>query len=458
MHEVRLPAEPLVVIQPSKRWSILSFKDIWAYRELLFFLTWRDVKVRYKQTALGAAWAILQPLFMMIIFTIFFGRLAGVASSGIPYPLFALAGLVPWTFFANAITASGNSLVGSANLITKVYFPRLIVPAAAMLAGLVDFLLAFMMLCPVDDLLPRHTNRANTFLPVLILLTALFSLGVGTWMAALNVKYRDVRFAFPFVIQLWLFVSSVILPSTSVPEKWRWILMLNPMSGIIEGYRAALFGLPFDWPALGIASALTIVVLLYAIYAFGRVERGFADIIYLRCNRSSECRGWASGTRLVVRRALLNAARDPHGPRSQARSRIAQERQRFLVLGTQDLDFEIAPGEIVGIIGRNGAGKSTLLKIPRASPNRQSVVPSCMDASRACLKSARVFTRNSPVARTFSSTARYSACTRREIESKFDEIVAFSEVEKFVDTPVKRYSSGGTAAAPTGWAGSGRRP
>ena len=279
MHEIHLPAEPLVVIQPTKRWSIVSFKDIWAYRELLFFLTWRDVKVRYKQTALGAAWAILQPLFMMIIFTIFFGRLAGVASAGIPYPLFALAGLVPWTFFANAITASGNSLVGSANLITKVYFPRLIVPAAAMLAGLVDFLLAFMMLVLLMVYYRVQLTVQILFLPVLILLTALFSLGVGTWMSALNVKYRDVRFALPFLIQLWLFVSSVILPSTSIPQKWRWLLMLNPMSGIIEGYRAALFGLPFDWPALGIASALTIVVLLYAIYAFGRVERSFADII-----------------------------------------------------------------------------------------------------------------------------------------------------------------------------------
>jgi lipopolysaccharide transport system permease protein len=279
MSEIRLPAEPLVVIQPSNRWSILSFKDIWAYRELLFFLTWRDVKVRYKQTALGAAWAILQPLFMMIIFTIFFGRLAGVASAGIPYPLFALAGLVPWTFFANAITASGNSLVGSANLITKVYFPRLIVPAAAMLAGLVDFLLAFMMLVLMMVYYRVTVTVQILFLPVLILLTALFSLGVGTWMSALNVKYRDVRFALPFLIQLWLFVSSVILPSTSIPQKWRWLLMLNPMSGIIEGYRAALFGLPFDWPALGIESALTIVVLLYAIFAFGRVERSFADII-----------------------------------------------------------------------------------------------------------------------------------------------------------------------------------
>jgi len=279
MQTFRLPAEPLVVIQPSKRWSLLSFSDLWAYRELLFFLTWRDVKVRYKQTALGAAWAILQPLFMMVIFTIFFGRLAGVGSSGIPYPLFALAGLVPWTFFSNAITASGNSLVGSANLITKVYFPRLIVPAAAMLAGLVDFVLAFLLLCLMMVYYRVPVTAQVLFLPVLVLLTALFGLAVGTWMSALNVKYRDVRFALPFVIQLWLFVSSVILPSSSVPQKWRWILLLNPMSAIIEGYRSALFGLPFDWPALGIASVLTVLTLLYAIYSFGRVERSFADII-----------------------------------------------------------------------------------------------------------------------------------------------------------------------------------
>lgn len=279
MQSFRLPTEPLVVIQPSRKWNLLSLKDLWAYRELLFFLTWRDVKVRYKQTALGAAWAILQPLFMMIIFTIFFGRLAGVGSSGIPYPLFALAGLVPWTFFSNAITASGNSLVGSANLITKVYFPRLIVPAAAMLAGLVDFALSFLLLCLMMVYYRFPLTVHILFLPLLVLLTALFGLAVGTWMSALNVKYRDVRFALPFVIQLWLFVSSVILPSSSVPQKWRWLLLFNPMSAIIEGYRSALFGLPFDWPALGIASVLTVLALLYAIYSFGRVERSFADII-----------------------------------------------------------------------------------------------------------------------------------------------------------------------------------
>ena len=271
--------EPLVVIQPSRSWKLLSLRDLWAYRELLFFLTWRDVKVRYKQTALGAAWAILQPLFMMLIFTLFFGRLAGVGSSGIPYPLFALAGLVPWTFFANAITTSGNSLVGSSNLITKVYFPRLLVPAAAMLAGLVDFALAFGMFVVLMVYYRVVPTVQVLFLPVLVLLTALFALGVGTWMSALNVKYRDVRFALPFLIQLWLFVSSVIMPSSALGPKWRRVLLLNPMSGIIEGYRSALFGLPFDWTALGLASLLTVVVLIYAFYSFGRVERSFADII-----------------------------------------------------------------------------------------------------------------------------------------------------------------------------------
>ena len=276
---VTLPNEPLVVIQPRKGWSLLSFKDIWAYRELLYFLTWRDVKVRYKQTVLGVAWAILQPLFMMVIFTIFFGRLAAVDSAGIPYPLFALAGLVPWTFFSNSVTASSNSLVGSSNLITKVYFPRLIVPAAALMAGLVDFILAFMLLIVLMIYYQVVPTIQVLFLPVVVLLTALFGLGVGTWMSALNVKYRDVRFALPFLIQLWLFVSSVIMPSSALPPKWRWLLKLNPMSGIIEAYRATLFGLPFDWPTIGIASLLTILTIIYAIYSFSRVERNFADII-----------------------------------------------------------------------------------------------------------------------------------------------------------------------------------
>jgi lipopolysaccharide transport system permease protein len=275
----QLPAEPLVVIQPGGKWNLINLKDIWAYRELLFFLTWRDVKVRYKQTLLGAAWAILQPLFMMIIFSIMFGRLGGVNTGGVPYPIFVLAALVPWTFFSNTITASGNSLVGSSHLITKVYFPRLIVPAAAMMAGLVDFMIAFMLLVIMMIYYRVPLTMQVLFLPVLVLLTALFGLGVGTWMSALNVKYRDVRFALPFLIQLWLFVSSVIIPSSSLPQKLRWALLLNPMSAIIEGYRSALFGLPFDWPALGVATAFTIGMLFYSVYSFGKAERSFADII-----------------------------------------------------------------------------------------------------------------------------------------------------------------------------------
>lgn len=274
-----LPAEPLVVIQPGKRWNALDLKDIWAYRELLFFLTWRDVKVRYKQTALGAAWAILQPLFMMLIFTLFFGRLAGVSSEGVPYPLFSFVALVPWTFFSNAVTASSNSLVGNANLITKVYFPRLIIPAAAVLGGLVDFILAFAVLCVLMAYY-RVVPTLNLLLfPVILFLTTSFALGVGTWMSALNVKYRDVRFALPFVIQLWLFVSSVIVPSSAMPAKWRWLLAFNPMSALIEGYRSSLLGLDFDWRALTIAAVLTFIVLIYSAFAFKRVERHFADII-----------------------------------------------------------------------------------------------------------------------------------------------------------------------------------
>jgi lipopolysaccharide transport system permease protein len=216
---------------------------------------------------------------MMAIFTLFFGRLAGISSEGIPYPLFALAGLVPWTFFANSVTASSNSLVGSSNLITKVYFPRLIIPAAAMLAGLVDFALAFVLLAAMMIYYQVQPTINLLMLPVLIALTSLFALAVGTWASALNVKYRDVRFALPFAIQLWLFVSSVILPSSALPEKWRWLLLLNPMSAIIEAYRSALFGLPFHWSSLAIAAGLTLVVLIYAAYSFKRVERRFADII-----------------------------------------------------------------------------------------------------------------------------------------------------------------------------------
>jgi lipopolysaccharide transport system permease protein len=274
-----LPSEPIVTIQPGRAWSGLNLRDLWNYRELLYFLIWRDVKVRYKQTVMGVAWAIIQPLFTMLVFTLFFGRLAGVPSDNIPYPLFAYAGLLPWTFFANAIGNSGNSLVGSANLITKVYFPRMIIPAAAIGAGLVDLAISFVVLIPLMIYYGLAVTWSILMFPVVVLLTALLALGVGMWLSALNVKYRDVRFALPFLIQLWMFVSPVIYPTSFLPQRWRVLFALNPMTGIIEGYRSALFGRSFNWKALTIATLITLAVLVYSSFTFRRMERSFADIV-----------------------------------------------------------------------------------------------------------------------------------------------------------------------------------
>jgi lipopolysaccharide transport system permease protein len=240
---------------------------------------WRDVKVRYKQTLLGAAWAIVQPLFSMIIFTLFFGKLAKIPSDGIPYPLFAFAGLVPWTFFSNAVNQSGNSLVGSANLITKVYFPRMIIPGAAVAAGLVDFVVAFSLLVVLMFYYGVALTWNLLMLPFLVVMTALLALGVGMWMSALNVKYRDIRHALPFAIQLLMFMTPIIYPSSMVPSPWRQFLSINPLAGIIEGYRASLFGKLFNWPALAFAAAFTLVLLIYSAFYFRSTERTFADIV-----------------------------------------------------------------------------------------------------------------------------------------------------------------------------------
>ena len=274
-----LPDEPLVTIGPKMAWSVIDLHELWVFRELLYFLTWRDVKVRYKQTSLGVAWAILQPLLTMLVFTIFFGRLAGVPSENVPYPIFAYAGLLPWTFFANAISNSGNSLVGSANLITKVYFPRMIIPGAAVAAGLVDFAIALVILVFLMIYYGVAVSWNILMFPPLVLLTTLLAFAAGMWLSALNVKYRDIRFALPFLIQLWMFVSPVIYPASLLPEQYRWLLWLNPMTGIIEGYRSSLFGLPFDWVALAISLAMTACLWVYASYSFRRMERTFADII-----------------------------------------------------------------------------------------------------------------------------------------------------------------------------------
>ena len=276
-----VPNEPLVVIEPRSSWKALDLRELWAYRELLYFLTWRDVKVRYKQTFLGVAWAVIQPLFTMIIFTLFFGRLAGMETrtGGIPYPLFAYAGLLPWTFFSNALTTSGNSLVGNANLITKVYFPRLIVPTAAVAAGLIDFAIGFVMLVVLMVYYQTPITPNLLMLPVLVLLITLLATGVGMWLAALNVKYRDIRFALPFVIQLWMFISPIIYPTDILPAKYHWLFSLNPLTGIVEAFRSSLFGRPFNWTALTVSALITVFSLIYAGFSFSRVERRFADII-----------------------------------------------------------------------------------------------------------------------------------------------------------------------------------
>ena len=257
----------------------LDVKGLWQYRDLFYILAMRDIKVRYKQTALGVLWAIIQPLFTMIIFALFFGRLAGMPSDGVPYPIFAFAGLLPWTFFSNAVTNSSNSLVGSANLITKVYFPRIIIPMSAVASGLLDFLIAFVLLIILMVWYSIPPSANLVMLPVLVTLTSLLAIGFGMWMSALNVKYRDIRYALPFVVQLGLFVTPIIYPASIVPEKWRWLLALNPLTGQIEGYRSAFFGKPFDWQSLAISAAITVALLIFAAYNFKKMERSFADVV-----------------------------------------------------------------------------------------------------------------------------------------------------------------------------------
>lgn len=276
-------AKPHLVIEPPRAWVPLNLGDLWQHRELLYFLVWRDLKVRYKQTAMGAAWAVMQPLFTMLIFTIFFGKFAQMPSDNLPYPLFAYAGLLPWTFFANALTNASNSLVGSSNLITKVYFPRLLMPAAAVMAGLVDFACAFLVLLLMMFWYEVPLSVNLIMLPVLLALTAALALGTGLWLAAWHVKYRDVRYLIPFLIQFWMFATPIIYPASLVPEKFRLLFSLNPMTGIIEAFRTALLGdvngARFDWAALGIAALLTTIALVYAAFDFRRMENQFADLV-----------------------------------------------------------------------------------------------------------------------------------------------------------------------------------
>jgi lipopolysaccharide transport system permease protein len=267
-------------IEPSKGWISLKLRDLWDYRELFYFLVWRDVKVRYKQTALGAVWAIIQPLFTVVIFSLFFGRLAKVPSDGIPYPLFSFTALVPWTFFSYGLNQSSNSLVGSSNLITKVYFPRLTVPISSVMAGMVDFMLAFVVLLLMMWYYHVSPTRNIVYLPIFFLLTLTTSLGIGLWLSAMNVKYRDVRLVLPFLVQLWMFATPIAYPSSLLHEPWRTVYGLNPMVGVVEGFRWALLGVNTQPGPMIYVSAVISALLLFggAVY-FRRMEKTFADLV-----------------------------------------------------------------------------------------------------------------------------------------------------------------------------------
>jgi lipopolysaccharide transport system permease protein len=253
--------------------------ELWEYRELLYFLTWRDVKVRYKQTALGAAWAIIQPFFTMVVFSIFFGRLAGIPSDGIPYPIFSYTALLPWTFFANGLSQASNSLVGSVNLITKVYFPRLVMPLSAVLGGLLDFAIAFVVLLGMMVFYGVWPTTATVWLLPFLLLALVTALGASLWLSALNVQYRDVRYAVPFLTQFWLFATPIAYPSSLLSAPWRTLYGLNPMVGVVEGFRWALLGSRPPGPMLGVSAAAAVLLLVSGAYYFRRMEKTFADVV-----------------------------------------------------------------------------------------------------------------------------------------------------------------------------------
>jgi len=271
---------PVFAIRPSRGRISLRLQELWAYRELLYFLIWRDIKVRYKQTVLGAAWAILQPFLTMVVFSVFLGHLARVPSDGIPYPLFAYCALLPWQLFAQALAQSGNSMVASRNLITKVYFPRLVIPLSAVLAGLVDFGIAFCVLLAMMFYYGIVPTAAALTLPLFILLAIATASAVGLWLSALNVQYRDVRYTIPFLTQFWLFATPIAYPSSLVPERWRAIYGLNPMAGVVEGFRWALLGkAQGPGPLLAVSTVAMIGLLVGGLYYFRWMERSFADII-----------------------------------------------------------------------------------------------------------------------------------------------------------------------------------
>ena len=271
--------ERKTVNQSDKPLSVLDVREIWAYRDLLFFLTWRDIKVRYKQAAMGAAWAIIQPLGMMLIFAVFFGIFMGLSTDGMPHTLFFYSALAPWMFFSGAVSAGSVSLISNSNLVTKVYFPRVIVPAAAVGGLLVDLLITVAILIGLAIYYQMTWSWDLLMFPVMILLTILLALDFAIWLAALTVKYRDIRHALPFVLQIWMFLTPAIYPLSVVPEKWRWLMYINPFTGVAEGIRSSLSGNSFNWTAISVSVAIALIMLPCSLHVFRRIEKSFADLI-----------------------------------------------------------------------------------------------------------------------------------------------------------------------------------
>lgn len=274
------PSVPVLRLEPTRGWVDLRLSELWSYRELVYFLTWRDIKVRYKQTLLGASWAILQPLMTMVVFSVFFGRLARMPSDGIPYPIFSFAGLVPWTFFAGALVQASNSLVGSSHLVKKIYFPRLAIPIAGVVAGLVDLAIAFGVLLILMIYYGVAPSVQMLWLPLFIAMALATALGVGLWLAALNVQFRDVRYVVPFITQFWMFATPVAYPSSMLDEPWRTLYGLNPMVGVVEGVRWSMLGAATSpGPQLAVSAGASLLLLVSGAFYFRRMETTFADVI-----------------------------------------------------------------------------------------------------------------------------------------------------------------------------------
>lgn len=267
------------VIKPARGLSGLNLRDLWLYRELIYFLTWRDLKVRYKQSLLGAGWAILKPFLSMVVFSLIFGYLAKMPSDGVPYPIFSYTALLPWEFFAGALSIASRSLVSNRHMITKVYFPRIVLPLSSVLAGLVDFLIAFLILIGMMIFYGIKPTTAVWTLPLFMLLALITALGVGFWLSALNVLYRDVGYVTPFLTNLWQFITPVVYPTSIIPDQLQWVIALNPMVGVVEGFRWAMLGIESAAPSSNLLISVVVALVLFVtgFFYFRRTERVFAD-------------------------------------------------------------------------------------------------------------------------------------------------------------------------------------